>query len=71
METNTNPFKDLEPDVHCPPELKREIFAELDMVRNALQVVEVYAYDIFTVLTVFLDGLMPVDNDNDNTKPRS
>ncbi len=55
----SNPFKAMEPDVRCPPHLKNEIISEIDLVRNALQVVEVYGYDIFSVFTTFLSGLIP------------
>lgn len=56
---NPNPFKQIEPDAECPPHLKTEIFSEIDLIRNSLQVVEVYAYDIFTAFTTFLSGLLP------------
>ncbi len=54
-----NPFKDMEPDASCPPYLKDELVSEIDLIRNALQVVEVYGYDIFAVFTAFLSGLVP------------
>jgi hypothetical protein len=54
-----NPFKNLEPDVVCPPQLKNELVAEIDLIRNTLQVVEIYAYDIFPAFTTFLSGLIP------------
>lgn len=49
----------MEPDAQCPPHLKHEIMSEIDLIRNALQVVEVYGYDIFSVFTTFLSGLVP------------
>ncbi len=54
-----NPFKEMEPDATCPPHLKKEIVSEIDLIRNSLQVVEVYAYDIFSAFTTFLSGLIP------------
>ena len=54
-----NPFKQMEPDVSCPPNLKGEIVSEVDFIRNSLQVVEVYAYDIFSVLITFVSGQIP------------
>ena len=54
-----NPFKQIEPDVTCPPRLKGEVLSEVDFIRNTLRVVEVYGYDIFSVFTTFLSGLMP------------
>ena len=65
--TPTNPFKEMEPDEPCPPNLKGEIISEIDLIRNALQVVEVYAYDIFSVFTLFLSALIP--DDSINPKP--
>ncbi|WP_040006496.1 hypothetical protein [Fibrisoma limi] len=59
---NTNPFKALEPDASCPPYLKQEVISEIDMIRNSLQVVEVYAYDIFAAFTVFVCELLPNEN---------
>lgn len=59
---NANPFKQIEPDADCPPHLKAEIFSEIDLIRNSLQVVEVYAYDIFTAFTTFLSGLVPEED---------
>lgn len=50
----------------CPPNLKGEIISEIDLIRNSLQVVEMYAYDIFSVLILFLNGLTPND---DNPTP--
>ena len=55
----TNPFKQMEPDVTCPPNLKGEIVSEVDLIRNSLQVAEVYAYDIFSVLITFISGQIP------------
>jgi hypothetical protein len=54
-----NPFKNLEPDVVCPPQLKNELVVEIDLIRNTLQVVEIYAHDIFPAFTTFLSGLIP------------
>ena len=59
---NTNPFKALEPDASCPAYLKQEVVSEIDMIRNSLQVVEVYAYDIFAAFTVFVSELLPNEN---------
>lgn len=61
-----NPFKEMESDAHCPPHLKTELFSEIDLIRNSLQVVEVYAYDIFAVFTAFLSGLVPEDDTHPN-----
>ena len=62
---STNPFKQMEPDASCPPNLKGEIVSEIDLIRNSLQSVEVYGYDIFSVFTMFVSELMP----NEENRP--
>lgn len=57
MENANNPFRELEPDAICPPMLKSEIFSEIDLIRNTLQIVELFGYDVFSVFTTFLSGL--------------
>jgi len=42
-----NPFLALEPDANCPPELKHELVAEIDLIRNVMVVVELYVGDFF------------------------
>ncbi|GAB3564515.1 hypothetical protein GCM10027578_10100 [Spirosoma luteolum] len=59
MNEQDNPFKHIESDAVCPPELKKELVSEIDIIRNALKVVEVYAHDIFPVFTTFLSGFVP------------
>ena len=46
METQ-NPFKELEPDDSCPPHLKSELVSEIDLIRNAITVIELYVGDLF------------------------
>lgn len=53
---NSNPFKQLEPDGFCPPNLKEEIVSEIDLIRNSLTIVEVYVDQLFGV---FLASLIP------------
>lgn len=55
----TNPFKLIEPIDNCPAHLKTELLSEIDLIRNVLSVVEVYAYDIFTIFTIALGSLAP------------
>ena len=43
----TNPFKEIEPDADCPPHLKEELVSEIDLIRNAMTVVELYTGDLF------------------------
>jgi len=42
-----NPFLALEPDANCPPELKHELMAEIDLIRNVMTVIELYVGDFF------------------------
>lgn len=49
-----NPFKLIEPEEHCPPHLQGQIVSELDSIRNALTVVELYSGDLFGSITAML-----------------
>lgn len=44
-----NVFKEIEPEDVCPPYIENELLAEIDFIRNVLQVVEVYTGDLFDV----------------------
>lgn len=57
-QTMENPFKSIEPDAVCPPHLKTELVSEIDLVRNALQVVELYSDDLFATVIGFLSGVV-------------
>lgn len=46
----TNPFKLIEPEEVCPPQLKNQIVSELDSIRNSLKVVELYSGDFFAAV---------------------
>lgn len=59
MEEHRNPFKLIEPDVSCPSHIKKEIVSEIDTIRNSLKVVQLYAGDVFDVLSAFA-ALVPV-----------
>lgn len=52
-----NPFKTIEPDAVCPPHLKTEIVSEIDLIRNTLQVVELYSGDLFATVIGYISGL--------------
>ncbi|GAB3705371.1 hypothetical protein GCM10027592_37780 [Spirosoma flavus] len=43
-----NPFKLIEPTDPCPPRLKREIVSEIDLIRNAITVIDVFIGDLFS-----------------------
>lgn len=47
-------FKYLEPAATCPEHLKDELLSEIEIIRNSLQVIKLYAGDIFNVLTVIV-----------------
>ncbi|MBO0933390.1 hypothetical protein [Fibrella aquatilis] len=49
-----NPFKLIEPDADCPPHLREQIVSEIDMIRNALKVVELYTGDLFGAFSAML-----------------
>ena len=49
-----NPFKLIESDENCPPHLKGQIISEIDMIRNALKVVELYSGDLFGSISAML-----------------
>ncbi|GAA4468093.1 hypothetical protein GCM10023189_52800 [Nibrella saemangeumensis] len=50
-----NPFKQLEPDASCPAHLKTELVSEIDLIRNALQVVVLYTGSLFDVAAAMAD----------------
>jgi hypothetical protein len=39
----TNPFKLMESDDICPAHIKTELFSEIDLIRNALAVITLFA----------------------------
>lgn len=49
-----NPFKLIEPDANCPPHLREQIVSEIDLIRNALTVVELYTGNLFGALSAIL-----------------
>jgi len=57
MET-PNPFKELESDAICPPHLKEELVSEIDLIRNAITLVDVYIGDFFDLAAALTDPLL-------------
>lgn len=49
-----NPFKLIEPTGDCPPHLKEQIVSEIDLIRNALKIVELYSGDLFGSISAML-----------------
>ena len=52
---NQNPFKELESDAICPPHLKTELVSEIDLIRNAITVIELYVGDLFGIASALVD----------------
>ena len=50
-----NTFKQIEPEDECPSHLKNDLISEIEVIRNALQVIELYASDLFRVLSVLVN----------------
>lgn len=61
MHETNNPFKELEPDVYCPPDLKSELITEIDLMRNVLLTADMHVHNTFAAFTAFLDGLLPTE----------
>ncbi|GAB3807285.1 hypothetical protein GCM10028819_43850 [Spirosoma humi] len=57
MET-PNPFKEFESDAVCPPHLKDELVSEIDLIRNAITLVDVYIGDLFDLVSTLADPLL-------------
>ncbi|GAA4408075.1 hypothetical protein GCM10023187_29440 [Nibrella viscosa] len=51
-----NPFKQIEPEAGCPAHVKTELVAEIDLIRNALQVVVLYTGGLFSVAASMADS---------------
>ncbi len=60
-----NAFKLIEPEDHCPPHLKEQIVSELDLIRNALAVVELYSGDLFGSIS----AMLTLQSANDSPAP--
>lgn len=61
MDEKNNPFRALESDAGCPPDLRDDLLAEIDLLRNVLMVADTYTYNTIGVLAAFMDGLSPTD----------
>jgi hypothetical protein len=47
-------FKEIEPDVFCPPHLKEELISEIELIRNSLRITELYVGDFLSVISHLL-----------------
>ncbi|QDK82939.1 hypothetical protein EXU85_31765 [Spirosoma sp. KCTC 42546] len=63
---NTNPFKQLESDAVCPPNLKTELVSEIDLIRNAITIVDLYIGDLLDLASALMN---PPYVTSDNTNP--
>lgn len=63
---NTNPFKQLESDAICPPNLKTELVSEIDLIRNAITIVDLYIGDLLDLASALVN---PPYVTSDNTNP--
>ncbi|RAI78630.1 hypothetical protein HMF3257_27540 [Spirosoma telluris] len=52
---NQNPFKELVSDATCPPNLKTELVSEIDLIRNAITVIELYVGDLFGIASALVN----------------
>lgn len=64
---NLNPFKGLESEALCPPHLKNELVAEIDLIRNAITLIEVYVGDLFGLASELVS--LPQRTSNDQKPP--
>ena len=65
---NANPFKELEPDVVCPPHIKKEIVSEIDLIRNTVMIIDLYVGDLVNVASALMDGI-PTSFTTKKTEP--
>lgn len=58
-----NPFKELEPDAVCPPHLKNELVSEIDLIRNAITIIELYVGDLFGLASALVSPNQAASDD--------
>jgi hypothetical protein len=51
MSENENPFKLLEPNGHVPEHLKKALVSEIDSIRNASAIVELFVGNFIGAIT--------------------
>lgn len=69
MET-PNPFKEIESDAVCPVHLQNELVSEIDLIRNAITIVDVYIGDFFDLAAALADpsnSLLNATNSSNET----
>jgi hypothetical protein len=60
MSTGNSVFKDLEPDDEVPEYLKHALVAEVDTIRNTMQIVTLFTEHFLSAITI---GLNCTDNE--------
>ncbi len=66
MET-PNPFKELISDATCPPHLKNELVSEIDLIRNAITIVEIYIGDLVGLASVMASPSQLIADDTNSS----
>ncbi|PRY41019.1 hypothetical protein CLV58_106206 [Spirosoma oryzae] len=61
MDEKNNPFHALESDADCPPDLRDDLIAEIDLMRNVLMAADTCIHNIVGVVTTFMSGLSSTD----------
>ncbi len=51
----TNPFKAIEPTDNCPPHMKEQIVSEIDTIRNAMTLVQLYVGELFGMASALIN----------------
>lgn len=59
----SNPFKEIESDASCPAHLQHELVSEIDLIRNAITIVDVYIGDFFDLAAALVDPFHTSLND--------
>lgn len=61
-----NPFKILESDAQVPEELKKALVSEIDTIRNASTLIELFVGNFINTFTRSLSGDSLKDNSSDS-----
>jgi hypothetical protein len=62
MEENDNPFKLLEPNGQVPEHLKKALISEIDTIRNASSIVELFVGNFINALTASFSNGSETEN---------
>lgn len=56
-------FKEIESDAVCPPHLQNELVSEIDLIRNAITLIDVYVGNLFDLVTTLVNPSQISQND--------